>query len=78
MKRQELLKQYRGVVGKIGFREDEKRKGWMPRLGPHDFRLVIRHGWLRDKPAVLEVSPHLDLVGMARDFKHYQNYIGKP
>lgn len=79
MNRKNILELYRHAKGLTGFRESRKEKGWMPKLGPNDFRSVIRHGTYEGRRAVMQVSPHEDLVKTAKDFEHYQLAAsGKP
>jgi hypothetical protein len=79
MNRKNILELYRDAKELTGFRESRKEKGWMPRLGPDDFRSVIRHGTYEGRKAVMQVSPHENLVKTANDFKHYQSVAaGKP
>ena len=73
MDRKDILKLYRDAKELTGFRESRKERGWMPKLGPNDFRSVIRHGTFEGKKAVMQVSPHENLVKVANDFKHYQS-----
>lgn len=72
MDKQTLLQFYRKTVMITGFQEDKKEKSWMPKLGPNDFRSVIRQGSYRKKRAVIKVSPHEDLLAIVRDYKRYQ------
>ena len=79
MDRENILKLYLGVEILTGFRENGKEKGWMPKLGPNDFKSVIRHGTYENRKAVMRVSPHENLVKAAKDLKHYQSAAsGKP
>ncbi len=72
MNKKSILKLYGFAVAKTGFIEDKNNPGWTPKLGPDDYRSVIRHGTYHDIPAVIEVSPHEDLEKIAEDFKKYQ------
>ena len=74
-----LLQFYRKAIEVVGFQEDKKEKSWMPKLGPNDFRSVVRQGSYRGKRAVIKVSPHENLLVIARDYEHYQKAtIGQP
>ena len=72
MDKQSLLQLFKTVVGLTDFKEDKKTKGWMPKLGPNDYRSVIRHGWLKNERAMIKVSPYENLAQIAGDFKRYQ------
>lgn len=72
MERRRLLALYKAAVRKIGFRENRKKRGWMPKLAPNDYRSVMRHGAYKSAPAMLKVSPHEELVKVAKDFLRYQ------
>jgi hypothetical protein len=79
MDKSSLLKLYRDVARKTGFRENKKNPGWMPKLGPNDYRSVMRHGWHKGIPSLLKVSPHEDLRRIATDFARYQKAAkGRP
>jgi len=79
MDRRNILKLYRDAKELTGFRESRKEKGWMPKLGPNDFRSVIKHGTFEGRKAVMQVSPHENLVKVANDLKRYQSAAaGKP
>lgn len=74
-----LLQFYRKAIKVIGFQENIKKEGWMPKLGPNDFRSVIRHGNYKGKRAVMKVSPHENLLSIVRDYRRYQRGTkGKP
>lgn len=70
-----ILKLYRRAVQKTGFRENKKNPGWMPKIGPNDYRSVIRHGWYKNIPSVIKVSPHEDLLTIANNFIRYQKVV---
>ncbi len=72
MNRKNLLELYHAAIWKTGFREDKKSKSWMPKLGPNDFRSVIRQGTYKGRGAVISVSPHENLMSRGRDFKRYK------
>ncbi len=72
MDEQSIVKLYEIAVAETGFIEDKNNPGWMPKLGPDDYRSVIRHGTYKNTPAVIEVSPTEDLEKIAEDFKKYQ------
>jgi len=79
MNKTNILKLYRQAVQKTGFREDKKNPGWMPKIGPNDFRSVIRHGQYKGIPSVIKVSPHENLLTIANNFIRYQKAVkGKP
>ncbi len=79
MKQSELLQLYKVVVEQTGFKEDMNNPGWMPKLGPNDYRSILRHGTHNGKPAMLKVSPQENLVKIAQDFIKYQKETsGKP
>lgn len=79
MDKQTLLQFYRKVVAVTGFRENKKEKGWMPKLAPNDYRSVIKHGAYKGKQVVIKVSPHEDLLAVAKDYRCYQKATaGKP
>lgn len=79
MDKQTLLQFYRKVAAITGFQEDKKKKGWMPKLGPDDFRSIIRQGNYKGRKAVIKVSPYEDLLAIARDYRRYQSGTkGKP
>lgn len=79
MNRKNILKLYLDAKELTGFRESRKEKGWMPKLGPNDFGSVIRHGTYEGKKAVMQVSPHENLVRAAKNLEHYQSAtVGKP
>src|SRR3989338_2152064 len=72
MDKKNLLKLYRQVVRETGFKEDKTSEGWMPQLGPDDYRSVIREGRLNRERAVITVSPHEDLYEIADHLDTYR------
>lgn len=72
MDEKSIIKLYGTAVDETGFIEDKDNIGWMPKLGPNDYRSIIRHGTYKNIPAVLEVSPYEDLGKIVDDFKKYQ------
>lgn len=71
MDEKNLMKLYRRVVGKAGFKEDKNSEGWMPKLGPDDYRSVIREGESVKDRAVITVSPHDNLYEIGRRLDSY-------
>ncbi|MBI2676347.1 MAG: hypothetical protein HYX21_00105 [Candidatus Yanofskybacteria bacterium] len=63
MTKSELEKIYRKVAEEIGFKKDPVREGWMPKLGPNDYRCKIVHGFTKKGPVTLTVGPK-GAVGM--------------
>ena len=57
MKKSELEKIYRKVAKEIDFKEDPVHKGWMPKLGPNDYKCKIVHGFTKKGAASLTVAP---------------------
>ena len=57
MKKSELEKIYKKVAKEIDFKEDPVHKGWMPKLGPNDYKCKIVHGTTEKGPVTLTVGP---------------------
>ncbi len=57
MKKSELEKLYRRVAKEIGFKEDPTQKGWMPKLGPNDYKCKIIHGFTKSGSVTLFAGP---------------------
>ncbi len=57
MTKKELLRLYKQVAKEIGFKEDPTHKGWMPKLGPNDFKCKIVHGFTKKGAVTLTVGP---------------------
>src|SRR3989338_5647508 len=57
MKESELEKIYKKVAEEIGFKKDPVREGWMPKLGPNDYKCKIVHGFTKKGPVTLTVGP---------------------
>lgn len=72
MKRSELNKLYKKAAEKIGFKEDPTQKGWMPKLGPNDYKCKIVHGFTENGPVTLTVGPKgvvdLEALKLAGDY----------
>lgn len=77
MEKEKLLQLYSKVVKEIGFKEGLEDKGWMPKLGPDDYRSIIRYGETKKgEKAVITVSPHEDLIKVGQDFHSYRKCAG--
>ena len=76
MKKSELEKIYRKVAKEIGFKKDPVREGWMPKLGPNDYKCKIVHGFTEKGavtlPVTLTVGPKgtidMDALKIAADY----------
>ncbi|MBI2058019.1 MAG: hypothetical protein HYT63_03525 [Candidatus Yanofskybacteria bacterium] len=72
MTKSELEKIYRKVAEEIGFKKDPVREGWMPKLGPNDYKCKVIHGFTKKGPATLTVGPEgtadIDALKQAGDY----------
>ena len=77
MKESELEKIYKKVAEEIGFKKDPVREGWMPKLGPNDYKCKIVHGFTKKGPVTLTVGPKgavdIEMLKLAGDYALVKN-----